>query len=296
MEENNNGTGAQSAEHGMLSHKVALITHFSQINKLPQTRYTVEGYLVIIVLRGEVSITVEGTDYMLRAGDIFSCVPRNVVEHPSMSADFDARIIYLSPDFAECIGSKVQIDWTFSMMTKRHEILHAETDDLNIMLRYFDLAKLKYEAPDSDFKMASFEMFFASMVYQMFEIRSKAGRKTIPLQQYSAAENLLQRFVKLLNDSGHRMRSVNEYAASLCVSSKYFSSVCKQLTGKPASELINDDIIRSAELMLTDHTKNLKQIADALNFKNQSHFGTFFRRHVGMSPQQYRDSYRRQQQ
>jgi AraC-like DNA-binding protein len=40
--------------------------------------------------------------------------------------------------------------------------------------------------------------------------------------------------------------------------------------------------------MMRDNSVSIKQIADTLNFTNQSHFGTFFRRHVGMSPQQFR--------
>ena len=182
-------------------------------------------------------------------------------------------MIYLSTEFAESIASKVHIDWTFGMMVKRHEILHANVDDLRLLQRYFDLTKDKLDAPDTEYKSHTVEMLFASMLYELFDIRTKAGVKLPPMMQYSAAENLLQRFVKLLNEPGHGMRSVNDYAASLCA-------------------LINEEIIRSAKMMLAEEGQSLKQIADALHFKNQSHFGTFFRRHVGMSPQHFRDACR----
>ena len=41
--------------------------------------------------------------------------------------------------------------------------------------------------------------------------------------------------------------------------------------------------------MLRDSSKSIKQIASSMGFKNQSHFGRFFRLQVGVSPQQYRD-------
>ncbi len=291
MEGKQNDRQTDIESPSILYKKVAMITHCNTISNIPmKEKVLLEGFLLIIVVKGEIHITVEGVDYVLQAGDLFSCVPRNLLESPVTSENHEAHVIYLSPDFAEDLAKKVHIDWTLSMMTKRHEILHANADDINIILKYFELAKAKLDAPDSEFKVATLEMLFAAMSCELFDIRSKAGRQLPPIQQYSAADNLLQRFVKLRNESGHNIRSVNEYAASLCVSSKYFSSVCKQLTGKPASSLINEDIIRSAQLMLADNGKSLKQIADALNFKNQSHFGTFFRRHVGMSPQQYRDS------
>lgn len=275
-----------------LGGKVTLVNHFRRVNDVSRTKFHLDGYLIIIVLGGELRITIDRKEFHLCPGDLFSCFPRNMLEHLSATEDFDARMIYLSTEFAESIASKVHIDWTFGMMVKRHEILHADVDDLRLLQRYFDLTKDKLDAMDSEYKSHTVEMLFASMLYEMFDIRTKAGVKLPPMMQYSAAENLLQRFVKLLNEPGHGMRSVNEYAASLCVSSKYFSSVCKQLTGKSASALINEEIIRSAKMMLAEEGQSLKQIADALHFKNQSHFGTFFRRHVGMSPQHFRDACR----
>jgi len=35
---------------------------------------------------------------------------------------------------------------------------------------------------------------------------------------------------------------------------------------------------------------NIKEIAEALNFPNQSFLGKFFKEHVGMSPSEYRRS------
>lgn len=43
---------------------------------------------------------------------------------------------------------------------------------------------------------------------------------------------------------------------------------------------------------LIDNSKSIKQIAEMLGFANQSHFGTFFNRKAGMSPQQFRNSNR----
>ncbi|MBO5232822.1 MAG: AraC family transcriptional regulator [Prevotella sp.] len=290
MEENTNSSNTPPETSHTFDNKVALISDFNQIGNMPETKFQLEGYLFIIILSGELRLTIDESEYVLSSGDLFSCMPRNVLEHPSSSEDLDARVIYLSRDFAEDVSSKIHIDWTFSMMVNRHEIIHASPADIQLLLRYFDLAKTRFSVPPTAYKRHSVEMLFASMLYVLFDIRSNAGLQLPPRMGYSAAENLLQRFVKLLNESGHKVRSVNEYAALLCVSSKYFSSVCKQLTGKSASALINDDIVRSAQLMLKDHGMSLKQIADALHFKNQSHFGTFFRRHVGMSPQQYRDA------
>lgn len=40
--------------------------------------------------------------------------------------------------------------------------------------------------------------------------------------------------------------------------------------------------------MLRNTTKSIKQIAEEMNFPNQSFLGKYFKEHVGMSPSQYR--------
>jgi AraC family transcriptional regulator len=40
--------------------------------------------------------------------------------------------------------------------------------------------------------------------------------------------------------------------------------------------------------MLSTSAMPVQQIADRLGFQNQSHFGTFFRRAVGVSPKAFR--------
>lgn len=271
--------------------KVTLINNISRLKEEQKSRFLVEGFFVLIVSKGSASFTIGNQDYELTVGDIFCCLPRNVLEHSKMSEDIELRAIYMSPKFAENIAQRVRVDWTFSMIMSKYEKLHAEPDVLSTLLQYFDLVWTKCVSPNTRFRDQIITTLFVATCYEICDLRSRSGNTPKPVQS-SAAENLMQRFMKLLYESDHRMRSVQEYADALCVSAKYFSSICRQVTGKNARDLINEDLVRSIQLLLADNSLNIKQIADACGFKNQSHFGTFFRRYVGMSPQQYRDSLR----
>jgi AraC-like DNA-binding protein len=43
-------------------------------------------------------------------------------------------------------------------------------------------------------------------------------------------------------------------------------------------------------VLLKNTTKSIKEIADAVNFPNQSFLGKFFKEHMGMSPSEFRKS------
>ena len=108
-------------------------------------------------------------------------------------------------------------------------------------------------------------------------------------REYISAENIMQKFLSLIQNESIAYLNVTEYANLLHISPKYFSSACKKLTGKTASEIINEEIIKQSSFLLRNNKLSIKQISSRLGFVNQSHFGTFFRRHTGLSPQQYRE-------
>ena len=60
--------------------------------------------------------------------------------------------------------------------------------------------------------------------------------------------------------------------------------------GNHFNEWIDYYIILELRVQLKNTIKNIKEIAEELNFPNQSFLGKFFREHVGMSPSKYRKS------
>ncbi len=107
---------------------------------------------------------------------------------------------------------------------------------------------------------------------------------------YTSAENIVERFFHELEHADRKNRSVGEYAELLNITPKYFSSICKRVTGRTAGDIIDEAVVNEATLLLRDNSLSVKQIADRLGFSNQSHFGTFFRRKTGCSPQHFRRS------
>ncbi|KAB5217038.1 helix-turn-helix domain-containing protein, partial [Bacteroides ovatus] len=49
-------------------------------------------------------------------------------------------------------------------------------------------------------------------------------------------------------------------------------------------------VILEAKALLNSSSMNIQEIADRLNFANQSFFGKYFKHYTGMSPKEYRKS------
>jgi AraC-like DNA-binding protein len=64
----------------------------------------------------------------------------------------------------------------------------------------------------------------------------------------------------------------------------------KETSGQSAPEWIDQYVILEAKQMLKHSDLCIKEISDELNFANPSFFFKYFKKHTGMTPNQYRNS------
>lgn len=272
-----------------IDNQIALVSRMSDIRTIPREKMLLEGYIFALIVKGNASAVIDDISYELGEGDVFIFYPRNILESFMMSIDLEVRAAFVAPELAERLADIVNLNWTFRLMAQSHEIIHSSPENIRHFIAYFDLLQDKLAEPDSPNKANSLRMLFASLIYEIIDVGSRKNIE-VPEADFSSSENLMQRFFQLLSETENPYMTVSEYADRLNISPKYFSSVCKRTMGKTAGQLIDDAVIKMAQVLLHDRYKSIKQIADQLNFENQSHFGTYFKRHVGISPQEYRNN------
>ena len=103
-------------------------------------------------------------------------------------------------------------------------------------------------------------------------------------------EELFIDFQNLLRENCMKQHEVGFYANKLCITTQYLTTILKEQSGKSASQWIQEALIIEAKGMLKSPRTNIQQIADELNFPDQSTFGKFFKKHAGMSPLSFRKS------
>ncbi|MBR4130679.1 MAG: helix-turn-helix transcriptional regulator [Bacteroidaceae bacterium] len=267
---------------------VAIFSDFEEVRNLNVSDVLVEGFFFAVVTHGQAQFSIDDQTYLLKEGDVITCKPRNIFEKSMMSMDFNAMVLFLSPEYVAQLSQMIRMEWTYSTFSTSHKILHADETAVNRYRLYFDLLSNHLSSPDSPHKELSLRLLFASMAYDFHDLQRVQDEELFH-QTYSSGENILRQFMQHLHDPSQPYLNVNEYASLFHITPKYFSSVCKRLTGKTANQLISDEIVRSAQITLRDSSKSIKQIAALMGFKNQSHFGRFFRQQTGVSPQQYRE-------
>lgn len=100
---------------------------------------------------------------------------------------------------------------------------------------------------------------------------------------------IFNQFLISVYEHCHTQRTVRYYADEQHLSPYYFSTIIRAKSGKRALQWIEDATMTYARQYLNDSTISIKQIAEELNFPDQSTFGRYFRQREGCSPSEYRN-------
>lgn len=103
---------------------------------------------------------------------------------------------------------------------------------------------------------------------------------------------ILNRFLVSVYENCHRQRTVQYYADEQHLSPYYFSSIIRERSGQSALQWIGKVTMTFSRQYLECSEMSIKEIADRLNFPDQSTFGRYFKHHEGCSPSDFRERYK----
>lgn len=114
-----------------------------------------------------------------------------------------------------------------------------------------------------------------------------------PTQQKSAKsrkEEICRELIQLVIENYTVERRAQFYAEKLGISLQHLSTTVKQVTGRNVLDIIAHVVIIDIKAKLKSTNMTIQEIAYSLNFPSASFFGKYFKRHMGMSPLEYRNS------
>ncbi len=119
---------------------------------------------------------------------------------------------------------------------------------------------------------------------QRFGIRKDCCELTIN----NPSHILFVNFRKLLEENFHEIHTVSWYSEILTVSTKTLTNCTKEITHQTPLKIINDRLILEARRLLSYSQKNVNEIGFVLGFEDPSYFVKFFKRHMKISPSEFR--------
>ena len=132
-----------------------------------------------------------------------------------------------------------------------------------------------------------------------FALKSKSP-SSIEKNGSNASKRITTLFLELLErqfpiEDHHpkiSLRSASDFADSLNVHVNHLNRAIKETTGKTTTHLITDRILQESKVLLKYADWDISQIAYALSFKEATHFSNFFKKHMQVTPLNFRKSFK----
>jgi len=249
-------------------------------------QFKVNFIAYVIVTEGRLSLDLNGVNHHLdRNCSLF--VDRNmVIDNVKHTESFNCVICALSTDIGFAFFNKSLLQSIMHIMA--NPVIKMEQTEVDLMMKYYELLTFKMDHQEMNFGRETVRDIIRCFAYDLLSNVNKhldSGAESDMLRQ---GDRIYRRFMLMLAENSSMNRSVKSYADELCVSPKYLTSVCRRHSDCTASELISTSIVSRIKQLLLYSDLSIKEVANEIGFDNLSFFGKYVRKHLGLSPNNYR--------
>ncbi|SCY75683.1 AraC-type DNA-binding protein [Flavobacterium anhuiense] len=246
-----------------------------------------DSYTIMIILSGRSKIQFNLLDYTIEAHDIVLISPHTVTHVKEIEKSMSLIAISFTMNFAiNHTLNRTDITAFEFFASKTALSLRLKKTEIESLIKLTDLLYEKNTIVSPFYGKELLIHSFNLLMFQVAEIYSEKYASNVT--KMNRKEELASKFIKLLEENFKKERKVQFYSDTLNLTAAHLSKILKEVSGKTAGELIDAAIITEACILLSNPVLSISQISDELNFSDQSFFGKFFKKHLQLSPSEYR--------
>lgn len=262
--------------------------HFKYRNHEP---YKLGQVLAIICEGGSAEGSVNLKPYRMEKNNFLVVLSSHIMESYRVDEDFRGYYILMSDSFLSRLD--IGDSYSFYESVDKDPLMQFDDRTASAIKSYVDMARAICQMRDSNPNTGEALRLLTKLFFLMMGwfIHTPAIAK----ETKALHSDVMNNFLAMVKNHYREHRNVVYYADKMNMSAKYMSTLVKKASGKTALQWIEEYVILDAKAQLSSTINSVQQITYGLNFPNQSFFGRYFKRAVGMSPTEYRRSVRMSQ-
>ena len=255
----------------------------NQANSRPGTWHWHSYFEITWVLEGKGNYFVNGQEYTMEKDDII--IFNNVEPHgwKLLGGNMKLLVMIFSPEFvaekislfdAEYLKPFVERGSNFKNRVGREEKVNEE---IRISIR--EIYQERKEGYPLMIKANVLRIL--TMLIRAYQDETKSGEM---LKEKKNAMKRLEQAFTYINDHYCEKITLEEVAASVYMSSNYFSSYFRRVANISFSDYVTRLRVNRAREMLRENGANVTEIAMECGFNNISNFYRLYKKHMGKTP------------
>lgn len=248
----------------------------------------IEGGLIFLCVRGNATISSGIQEYNIVENSTTMFLSGMTFFVQSASDDFYVRLFTFSKELYNEIVLKLPPSF-FQFMNETSAYKHEpESRTLKSAFVLMDMARLVYEEVNSSNAYILQRNFL--QIYMVYVLEYVQPLLDHLINKYSRRQKLFYHFISLVYTHCQQYRDVAFYANILCISPRNLYGITAEYSsGLSPKQLIDRQFILEIKALLSFSDLTMSEIADKFNLPDQSYLCRYFKRHLGISPSDYRN-------
>ena len=249
------------------------------------SEFTDRYHVHILVRRGEMTFSDGKSVFTSHRDDLVIWQMSNRIQGVTYTDDFDADFLLASPEFLGHFNPEMQWATKGFIFIRLNPSFHLEGKSLELIKADFMLFHFRLTHTEDTFMRETVGRVMQIFLYDMWTVYRQGLAQ---METSDNASRIFMRFLALVQEHVKEQREPAYYADLLCITPKYLSQVCREVTNLPASEWITYYAAFELVSLLNDRSKSLTDISDVMNFTTISYFSRYVKKVLGKTPTEWR--------
>lgn len=237
----------------------------------------IDHHELLLVVGGKGYIFNENKEYCVKQGMLFYFRP-NILH--CIESDLNEPLNFLSVHF-----SFVHVDFCDHKWNLTIEDNSFELQPMQEFKNYYPILHVFKKLVETwGSKLPTYEFICRTILQELlFEIFDNLKRQNT---NYSTTLKV-EKIIKYLGENINKTITLTELSEFVSLSPSYLSRAFKDTTGYSVIEFFNKIKIDKAEELIILGDKKIKEVSEALGFKDEFYFSRLFKKVKGMSPKEF---------
>ena len=254
----------------------------------PFRPHRIHFYAILFILEGEGKHFIDFKSYDYQKGSIIF-ISKEQVQAFEQNKNRDAYFMIFTDNFLERanVGSNLMQHLSLYNYHLYPPVINLEEKEMDVFASLVERIKKEYHDPDDQLTEEIIHSSLKIFLCMAERIRKK-NRSDEPVSKYQ--KDFIS-FQKLLSKNMVENRRVEFYAQEMNISTKKLNRIIQEMMSQSAKSYINQKLIIELKRLLMNTSYNIKEIGFRTGFDDPTNFIKFFKKHVGMTPIEFRRQY-----
>jgi transcriptional regulator len=240
----------------------------------------------LLCKRGTISLVMDEHVYNVQEGDLYIYPAFSQTYIHSFSDDLEGIVGRADFDFVLSTLDSIA-DTQSHVYIRFHPLVSLTPTQAQSIERLIEAIRCR-ETIQTCLKPQIVSALVQAFCYEVIDAYITNSKEEVQSKKQTRKDKIFQNFLVALHHNFHLHRDVQFYATQQHLTRRYFSTLIHEVSGKTPLQWITLFVITEAKRLLSNPKISVKEVADKLNFTEQSFFGRYFKQYAGCSPSEYK--------